>query len=137
MPFLALTKGSKKFGVQTYERAMRLAAPLKDAELQYLDVRDHYVNHRAILAQLDEALKQAKEADDKEYVASLGHRILGLQATLSDLRERTRLIGERSWAEAFVLASEHMLSKESLSAISIQADSLLGRCRHEITKSEG
>lgn len=136
MPFLALNRGSKQFGIQTYQRAMKLAPPLKDPELAYLDMRDWYVNQLGLIAQLRERLEQAKAEGDLPAVKQVGGRISSEEGKLRDVKDRARQIGERSWAEAFLLAAETMLPKESLMAISQQADQLLGRMRHELKQQD-
>lgn len=132
MVFVSLNKGSKRFGVQTFERAMKLAPSLRTPELEYLDMRDWYVNQLAVIAQLDEALAQAKAAADDDWIKELGVRLHTEQSKLRDYRDRVRLAGERSWAEAFFLAADHMLPEETREQISIQADAILGRTRHEL-----
>lgn len=135
MPFLNLTKGSRRFGIQTYQRAMQLAPPLKEPELAYLNLRDWYVNQIALLKQFEEALEQAKMEGDRQQVAELGKRLHHEACKLTDFRDRTRLAGERSWAEAFYLAATHMLPKDIKMQIEIQADQLIGRQRHELAGS--
>ena len=135
MPFISLTKGSKSYGVQTYARAKRLSEPLQGVEMEYLDVRDWYVNQVGLIAQLDEALAQAKKRRQNDRVTEIGNRLHAEQSKLRDLRDRVRLSGERSWSEAFYLAASHMLPKEALSAISTEADEILGRTRHELARS--
>lgn len=132
MPFLSLNRGTKQFGIQTYQRALRLTPPLKDPELAYLDLRDFYVNQVGLIEQLGEALTQAKAARDDSLVKELGGRLQSEQSKLRDFKQRVRDIGERSWAEAFYIAAVAMLPKESHTAISMQADQLLGRTRHEL-----
>jgi hypothetical protein len=132
MPFLALNRGSKQFGIQTYARAVKLAPPLKDPELEYLNMRDWYVNQIGLIAQLSERLQQAKAEGDMPTIKQLGGRLHTEEGKLVDVRRRARDIGERSWAEAFLLAATTMLPKESMSAIGQQADQLLGRQRHEL-----
>lgn len=135
MPFMALNKGSKRFGVQTFQRASRLAQPLRDVELEYLDMRDWYVNQVGLVAQLEERLNQAKAANDRAAVDEVGARMQAEQGKLRDVRQRVRDIGEKSWAEAFYLACETMLPKEINFQLSMQADQILGRTRHELAKS--
>ena len=136
MPFLSLNRGSKQFGIQTYQRAMKLAPPLKDLELAYLDMRGWYVNQIGLIAQLEERLAQAKAEGDLPTIKQLGGRLQSEGGKLQDVRRRTREVGERSWAEAFLLAAETMLPKESMTAIGMQADQILGRRRHELKKPE-
>lgn len=136
MPFLALTKGSKQMGVQTYQRALRLAPELKDGEIAYLDMRDWYVNQVGLIAQMEEALSQAKAAGDSAAVKEIGGKLQYEQSRLRDVRDRVKEVGERSWSEAFYLAASVMLPKEARSAIEDQADKLLGRKRHELAKQQ-
>ena len=132
MPFIRLNKGSKALGVQTYAKAKALMPELREAELEYLSVRDWYVEQLNTLAQVEEHLAQAKADGRRDDVAVIGNRMQRIQADLIDARDRVRKAGERSWAEAFFLAADHMLSNEVLRAISIEADRLIGRQRHEL-----
>lgn len=136
MPFLSLTKGAKRSGIQTFARARLLPEPLQAVEMDYLDMRDWYVNQVGLIAQLEEARVQAKADRDFVRAKELINRLQGEQGKLTDFRDRTRMAGERSWAEAFYLSARHMLPKEALIAIEQEADKLLGRPRHELARQD-
>lgn len=137
MPFLAMNRGAKQFGIQTYAKAKALMPELRDVELEYLSVRDWYVEQLNAIAQMEEHLAQAKAEDRKEDVASIGNRMQRIQAELIDARSRVKLAGERSWAEAFVLAADNMLPHDVLRALGMEADRLVGRQRHELAPKRG
>ena len=137
MPFLALTKGSKAVGIQTYAKAVRLMPELREVELEYLSLRDWYVETLNLKAQLDEHLAQTKAAGNLADVREIGHRLHAVNSQLVDTKERVRLAGERSWAEAFVIAANHMLPRDVDRRINEEADRLLGRQRHELARKEG
>lgn len=132
MPVFAMTKGTKRQGLQTYQRAQALPDPLRTVELEYLSVRDAYTNLVARKAQFDEALAQAKVADSKDDIREFSGKIHALESKLVDMKVRVRSSGERSWAEAFFLAADSMLTHDVLKQISEQADTLIGRPRHEL-----
>lgn len=137
MPFVSRTRGSKVMGFQTYARAIRLPEELKGVELDYLSGRDWYMNQLSVKAQVDEELAQAKRAGDADRVEELGNRLNAIQSTLFDVRDRVRVAGERSWAEAFFIAAQTMLSPEAMRALSIEADGIIGRPRHELRGQRG
>lgn len=134
MPFVSRTKGSKEMGIQTYARVVKLMPEVRDGELEYLSVRDWYMNTLAIKAQYEEALAQAKAANDDKLATEMGGKIHGVDGTLVDLRDRVRRAGEGSWAEAFYLCARTMLPKETMSALENEATHILGRPRHELSR---
>ena len=133
MPFVQRTRGSKEAGLQTYARAVRLMPELRETELEYLSVRDWYMNTLARMEQYREALEQAKANGDHAFATELGNKMQGLQGQLADGRARVQRAAEGSWAEAFTLAAKRMLPKETLMLIDREADHLLGRPVHELT----
>lgn len=136
MPFLSLTKGAKRSGIQTFAKASRLMPELRDVEIDYLDARDWYVNQVNVLTQIKEALEQAKAGNNKLDIFELGRRMQSEEAKLRDVRERVRSAGEKSWSEAFHLAATVMLDRDALRSLEEEADRLLGRPRHELGQSK-
>lgn len=136
MPFPSLNRGAKRKGIQTHAAARKLPERLLKGELEYLNIRDWYCNQLAVKAQFDEALAQAKAANNYKDIVYFGGRINSINGTLVDVKERVREAGARSWAEAFLLAAECMLDSETRKALSMQADALLGRDRHEFKKGD-
>lgn len=136
MPFLALTKGAKIRGIQTHARAIKLPEPLRGVELDYLSQRQWYVEQLNMLAQLGERLSQAKACNDNAEISVVGNRINGVNSQLRDVKDRVRIAGERSWAEAYLLAASLMLPEDVHRAISEEADRILGRPRHELARRE-
>ncbi|GHE72963.1 hypothetical protein GCM10019059_35700 [Camelimonas fluminis] len=57
-----------------------------------------------------------------------------MNSELTDARHRVRFAGERSWAEAYLLAATYMLPNEIRKALTDAADALIGRERHEIAR---
>ncbi|MEM1152392.1 MAG: hypothetical protein AAGI03_17935 [Pseudomonadota bacterium] len=135
MPIFAMTKQTKANGLQTFSHASRLPAPLRDVELQYLSIRDHYMNEVARRDQFEEALEQAKAAGNEEDCALFRRKIHRINSSLTDLRQRVRSAGEKSWAEAYFLAASAMLPLEAKTAIEDAANRLIGRERHELSKA--
>ncbi|WP_286963902.1 hypothetical protein [Methylobacterium sp.] len=136
MPFLSLTKGAKRAGIQTFAKASLLMPELRGVEIEYLDARDWYVNQVNVITQIKEALDQAKAGKNELDVADLGRSLHAEESKLKDVRERVRSAGERSWAEAFHLAATIMLSHENMRALEEETDRLLGRPRHELGQSK-
>lgn len=136
MPFVSLNKGSKQFGIQTFARARRLPDVLQGVEMEYLAMRDWYVNQLAIKAQVEEEREQCKRAGDAARVGELNNRLHAISSSLTDFRDRCRTAGEKAWAEAFLIVAEAMLPKEVMKAIGMEADQLLGRQRHELKRRD-
>jgi hypothetical protein len=135
MPFVGLTKGSKSRGIQTYARAMTLIPELRDVELEYLSIRDWYMQTLSILAQYEEAYVQAKASRDRALETEFRNKITAINSSLQDVRDRCRLAGERSFAEAVYLAMSKMLPSEVRATIEIEAENLLGRPRTELRRN--
>jgi hypothetical protein len=127
------TKGTRARGIQTRAAARRLPEPLVGAELQYLDLRDWYLDMLNQLAQYNEMLSQSQQAHDKAATEQSRNKIHYIQADLTDTRQRVRNLGEKAFAEAFYLAAERMLPRDIFSKINQSAESLLGRERHELS----
>ena len=136
MPFFGLTKKSKQVGIQTYAKAIKLPEPSREVELEYLSVRDHYMQTVGIKAQYEEALAQAKAEGRKADVELFSNKIYGITSSLTDRRQRVKEIGEKAYAEAVYLAATAMLPKEIMMALEQEADNLLGRPRHELSRSD-
>jgi hypothetical protein len=136
MPFFGLTKRSKQIGIQTHAKAIKLPEPLREAELEYLSVRDHYMQIVGLKAQYEEALAQAKAEGRKADADMFGKKIYGITSSLTDRRQRVKSIGEKSYAEAFHLAATMMLPKEIQMALETEAEKLLGRPRHELARTD-
>ena len=132
MPIFAMTKKTKRDGLQTFAAAQGLPSGIREHELDYLSVREMYTNLVARKAQFDEALHQAKAAGDSEDIRLFSDKIHGLETGLVDLKRRVKAAGEKSFAEAVMLSARSMLSKEAWSAIEQEAERLIGRGAHEL-----
>ena len=132
MPEVAVTKRAKVLGWQTYARAMKLPEELRGNELEYLSLRDWYTNRLSVKAQFDEALAQAKKVGDKALVAEFSDKVTEAQRDLVEMRDRVRGAAARSWAEAFAMVAEKMLSPETRSILFAEAEMVLGRARLEL-----
>jgi hypothetical protein len=135
MPFLRLTRGSKQRGIQTFARVQRLMPEIRESEIEYLNMRDWYVQELAVLAQFEERLEQAQNEGLTHEIGAIRNKIHGVQSRLIDMKERVRLAGERSFAEAYYLCADAMLNKEARVAIEMAAEEILGRPRHELARA--
>ncbi|MEM7529076.1 MAG: hypothetical protein AAF416_15605 [Pseudomonadota bacterium] len=134
MPIMRMTKNAKRDGMQTYAFAHKLPSPLQEVELEYLDVRDMYVNEVARREQFEEALVQAKRECNEQDIRTFSNKIHAISAKLEDVRARVRSAGERSWCEAFHIAACSMVPADVRKKIEAEADKLLGRGRSEYKK---
>lgn len=132
MVFVSRNMRSREIGIQTYARACRLMPELRDVELEYLSVRDYYMNMLARLAQFEEAFEQAKASGTPDDVAMFKHRVHSLQGAIKGERKRLQEVAEKSYAEAFFLAAKAMLPEEIRKTIELETEKLLGRPRHEL-----
>ena len=135
MPLPRLTKGAREKGVQTFQRVRsKLPRELTGVELDYLSMRDWYMNTLSRREQYEEALKQAKADGDEDFQVELGNKLQMINSNLIDVRDRVRKAGERSWAESFLLVAGCLLPPDVMKILSCQADELLGRVRHEFKR---
>lgn len=132
MVFVSRNMRSREMGIQTYARACRLMPELREAELDYLSVRDYYMNMLARLAQFEEAFEQAKLSGTPSEIAEFKHRVYSLQGALKGERKRLQEVAEKSYAEAFFLCAKCMLPDEVRKTIELETEKLLGRPRHEL-----
>lgn len=135
MSLTAVTKDVREFGLQTHSRAMRMPPQLRDAELEYLDIRDWFSFELSRLAQFQEALEQAKTDGNDADADMFSKKIHGIQAGLVDARERVRTAAMRSYAETVVFVAKRMLPKEVWLAIEDEVRRLIGRGPVEIRGS--
>lgn len=134
MPFVKRTKGSMQQGLQTFERVMRLAPEIRDAELEYLDIRDWYMKQLAIEAQFEEERAQAERSGDGRRERELSHKLHGIKSSLHDVRERVKLAGMQSYESAFYMLACRLLPPEVRRALDTQTERLLGRGRSELAR---
>jgi hypothetical protein len=137
MSSVGYTKGSRKDGITTFAFASRLQPPeLREAELEYVNLRNWYAEKVNRLEQAQEQYDQGKKAGDEALMKSASGIVHGIQADLVDIRDRVRLMGGRSYAEAFYFVANAMLSVEARKAIDEETERLIGRKRHELRRRD-
>lgn len=136
MAVLSVTKGTRQRGLQTYANVQRLLPELRDAELQYLDVRDWYINEVARKAQYDEALAQAKAAGDAGAIKEFANKVHGIQCNLEEARQRVKAAGEMSYAAAFLFVARKMLGNNARRAVEEATERMLGRGPQELARND-
>lgn len=134
MPFMAITKRAKAMGIQTFARVQKLPEPFKTHELEYLSIRDRYVQTVGRIAQYEEALKQAKVSGDKDHVKELGQKLHGLMASLQGEKLLVQSMCSRSYAEAFRFVASQLLTPEAKEVLNREVEALLGRAENEVRK---
>lgn len=134
MPFVGRTKGSIKAGLQTYANVMRrVPDEFRGEELEYLSLRDAYMNKLARYEQLAERLAQLKMGPaDTDELREVGNLLHGVQASLQEMRKKVKDAGGDSYAAVYVWVSEQLLSQEVRAIIGKETERIIGRPAQEL-----